>query len=72
MLMDRIDATDARAAPVSRGTRARLRSVLLRMLREAELIDAEGRVLILPITEELRALFSQHALGGLDCIPGGR
>lgn len=72
MLMDRVDATDARAAPVSRSTRARLRSVLLRMLREAELIDAEGRVLTLPITEELRALFSQRALGGLDCIPGGR
>jgi hypothetical protein len=71
MLMDGIDATDARAAPVSRSTRARLRSVLLRMLREAELIDSEGRVLTLPITEELRALFSRHALGGLDCIPGG-
>lgn len=72
MLMDGVDATDARAAPVSRSTRARLRSVLLRMLREAELIDAEGRVLTLPITEELRALLSRRALGGLDCIPGGR
>lgn len=72
MLMDGIDATDARAAPVSRSTRARLRSVLLRMLREAELTDTDGRVLTLPITEELRALLSRRALGGLDCIPGGR
>lgn len=72
MLMDGVDAMDARAAPVSRSTRARLRSVLFRMLREGELIDAEGRVLTLPITEELRGLLSRHAVGGLDCIPGGR
>ncbi|MBD1206699.1 MAG: DUF1819 family protein [Rhodobacteraceae bacterium] len=72
MLMDGVDAMDARTAPVSRSTRARLRSVLFRMLREGELIDAEGRVLTLPITEELRALLSRHAVGGLDCIPGGR
>jgi predicted metal-binding protein len=72
MLMDGLDATNARAAPVSRSTRARLRTVLLRMLREAELIDAEGRVLTLPITEALRALLAGHADGGLDCIPGGR
>ena len=72
MILDGIDAGDARAAPVSRSTRVRLRSVLFRMLREAELIDREGRVLTLPITEALRALLSRHAIGGLDCIPGGR
>ena len=72
MLMDGVDAMNARAAPVSRSTRTRLRSVLFRMLREGELIDAEGRVLTLPITEELRALLSRPPVGGLDCIPGGR
>jgi hypothetical protein len=72
MILDGIDAGNVRAAPVSRSTRVRLRSVLFRMLREAELIDREGRVLTLPITEALRALLSRHAIGGLDCIPGGR
>jgi hypothetical protein len=72
MLIDGVDAMNARAAPVSRSTRARLRSVLFRMLREAELIDKDRRVLTLPITEELRGLLSRRALGGLDCIPGGR
>lgn len=43
MILDGIDAGDARAAPVSRSTRVRLRSVLFRMLREAELIGREGR-----------------------------
>jgi len=72
MLLDGVDATDARPAPVSRSTRARLRTVLFRMLREAELIDQEGRVLTLPITEALRGLLSRHVIGGLDCLPGGR
>jgi hypothetical protein len=72
MIMDGLDAADARVASVKRSTRARLRSVLFRMLREAELIDEDGRVLTLPITKALRALLSRHAIGGLDCIPGGR
>lgn len=72
MLMDGVDAMNVRATTVSKSTRVRLRSVLFRMLREAELIDTEGRVLTLPISEDLRVLLSRHALGGLDCIPGGR
>lgn len=72
MLLDGVDAMNARSAPVSRNTRTRLRSVLFRMLREGELIDAEGRVLTLPITEELRGLLFWRAMGGLDCIPGGQ
>lgn len=72
MVMDGLDALDARPAPVRRSTRARLRSVLFRMLREAELIDLDGRVMTLPITDRLRALLSRRTIGGLDCIPGAR
>jgi len=72
MVMDGLDASGTNAASVKRSTRTRLRSVLFRMLREAELIDKEGRVLTLSITETLRERLSRHAIGGLDCIPGGR
>lgn len=72
MVLDGLDASDMKVISVQKSTRTRLRSVLFRMLREAELIDKDGRVLTLPITDELRALLSKHAIGGLDCIPGGR
>lgn len=72
MLLDGLAAADTNVASMKRTTRARLSSVLLRMLREAELIDEEGRVLTLPITDGLRSLLSRHTIGGLDCIPGGR
>lgn len=58
----------ARLAP---STRARLRSVAFRMLREAELLDAENRVCILPLSEKLCDLLGCDRRFGLDLIPGG-
>jgi hypothetical protein len=58
----------ARLAP---STRTRLRSGAFRMLREAELLDAEGRVRPLPLSEALRDLLGPDRRPGLDLIPGG-
>ena len=58
----------ARLAP---STRARLRSGAFRMLREAELLDVEGRVRPLSLSETLRDLLRPNRRSGLDLIPGG-
>ncbi|WP_431299404.1 DUF1819 family protein [Tabrizicola sp. BL-A-41-H6] len=58
----------ARLAP---STRARLRSVAFRMLREAELLDAQSRVCALPLSTVLRDLLGLDRRSGLDLIPGG-
>lgn len=69
-----LDAKGVNAAEVARlapSTRARLRSVAFRMLREAELIDAESRVRALPLSETLHNLLGRDRRSGLDLIPGG-
>lgn len=52
-------------------TRARLRSGAFRMLREAELIDAENRVCAPRLSGALRDLLASGPGSGLDLIPGG-
>jgi len=52
-------------------TRTRLRSVAFRMLREAEILDADNRVSALPISGELRGLLASGPRSGLELIPGG-
>jgi len=69
-----LDAKGVNAAEIARlapSTRARLRSGAFRMLREAELLDAESRVRALPLSETLRNLLGQDRRSGLDLIPGG-
>lgn len=69
-----LDAKGLHAEEISRlsaSTRARLRSVAFRMLREAELIDAEGRVCAPRFSGALRDLLSSDPGSGLDLIPGG-
>lgn len=58
----------ARLAP---STRTRLRSVAFRMLREAELIDAENRVCAPRLSGALRDLLASDPGSGLNLIPGG-
>lgn len=70
ILLDGLEATNADLSPVKASTRLRLRSVLFRILHEAELIDGEGRVLTLPISPKLREILGRQKTGGLDCIPG--
>jgi hypothetical protein len=58
-------------AALAPSTRQRLSSVAFRMLREAELLDAEGRVRLLPLSGPLRELLATSDRPGLDMIPGG-
>lgn len=69
-----LDAKGVNAAEIARlapSTRARLRSGAFRMLREAELLDAESRVRALPLSGPLRDLLARDPQSGLDLIPGG-
>lgn len=69
-----IDAKGVNAAEIAcltTSTRARLRSGAFRMLREAEMIDAESRVRALPLSATLRDLLARDRRSGLDLIPGG-
>jgi hypothetical protein len=69
-----LDAKGVNAAEIARlapSTRARLRSGAFRMLREAELIDAESRVVAPRVSEPLRDLLARDPRAGLNLIPGG-
>jgi hypothetical protein len=69
-----LDAKGVHAEEIARltpSTRARLRSGAFRMLREAELIDAENRVCALRLSGALRDLLASDPGSGLDLIPGG-
>ena len=69
-----LDAKGVHAEEIARltpSTRARLRSGAFRMLREAELIDAENRVSAPRLSGALRDLLASDPGSGLDLIPGG-
>lgn len=59
-------------AGIALSTRQRLQSAALRMLREAEIVDAGNHVRRLPISAALGDLLSRDRSRGLDFIPGGR
>ena len=67
-----LDTKGEVAMEIAPSTRARLRNVAFRMLREAELIDAQNRVRSLPLSETLLDLFDQDRQNGVDLIPGCR
>lgn len=69
-----LDAKGVHAEEIARlsaSTRARLRSGAFRMLREAELIDAENRVCAPRLSGALRDLLASDPGSRLDLIPGG-
>jgi hypothetical protein len=70
-LLDAKGVTADEIVRLSPSTRARLRSGAFRMLREAELIDAENRVRALPLSGALCDLLAHDRRSGLDLIPGG-
>lgn len=69
-----MDAKGVHAEEIGRlapSTRSRLRSGAFRMLREAELLDADNRVTSVPISGALRDLLAGGLHAGLELIPGG-
>lgn len=69
-----LDAKGVHAEEIARltpSTRARLRSGAFRMLREAELLDAENRVCAPRLSGPLHDLLASDRRSGLDVIPGG-
>jgi hypothetical protein len=68
-----LDAKGVNAVEIARlapSTRARLRSVAFRMLREAEIIDPENRVWAPGLSQPLRDMLARKPRSGLDLIPG--
>lgn len=58
-------------ARLAASTRARLRGVAFRMLREAEILDSANRVCAPRLSGALRDLLATDRRSGLDLIPGG-
>jgi hypothetical protein len=55
---------------ISATTRAKLRQVLFRMMREANVITIEGRILAAYVSPQLRAMLARNCPGDLDLFPG--
>lgn len=55
---------------ISATTRAKLRQVLFRMMREANVITPEGRILAAYVSPKLRAMLERNCRGDLDLLPG--
>lgn len=55
---------------ISATTRAKLRQVLFRMMREANVITPESRILAAYISPQLRAMLTRNCPGDLDLFPG--
>ncbi len=61
---------DEGLAGISATTRAKLRQVLFRMMREANIINEEGRILSAYISLGLKAMLSRNHPGDLSVFPG--
>ncbi len=69
-----LDAKGVHAEEIARlaaSTRARLRAVAFRMLREAEILDSDNRVCTPRLSAGLHDLLAMDRRSGLDLIPGG-
>lgn len=55
---------------ISATTRAKLRQVLFRMMREANVITPEGRILVTFVSPQLKAMLARTRPGDLDLFPG--
>lgn len=55
---------------ISTTTRAKLRQVLFRMMREANVITAESRILAAYISPQLKGMLARNCPGDLDLLPG--
>jgi hypothetical protein len=70
-LLDTKGVNSEEITRLAQSTRMRLRSVAFRMLREAELLDADNRVCAPRLSGALRDLLTPDRRFGLDLIPGG-
>lgn len=55
---------------ISATTRAKLRQVLFRMMREASVITAESRILAAYVSPQLKAMLARNCPSDLDLFPG--
>lgn len=55
---------------ISATTRAKLRQVLFRMMREANVITPESRILAAYVSPQLRAMLARNCPSDLDLFPG--
>ena len=55
---------------ISATTRAKLRQVLFRMMREANVITPESRILAAYVSPELKAMLARNCPSDLDLFPG--
>jgi hypothetical protein len=55
---------------ISATTRAKLRQVLFRMMREANVITSESRILAAYVSPQLKAMLARNCPGDLDLFPG--
>ena len=55
---------------ISATTRAKLRQVLFRMMREANVITSESRILAAYVSPQLKAMLARNCPGDLDLVPG--
>ena len=55
---------------ISATTRAKLRQVLFRMMREANVITAESRILAAYVSPQLKAMLARNCPGDLGLFPG--
>lgn len=70
LFLDAKAVTAEEIASLAESTRKRLRSVAFRMMREAEILDAESKVQLLRVSDTLRAQVSARGLGGINLLPG--
>lgn len=61
---------DEGLSQISANTRAKLRQVLFRMMREANVITTEGRILAAYVSPQLKAMLARNCPGDLDLFPG--
>jgi len=61
---------DERLNGISDTTRAKLRQVLFRMMREANVITSESRIVAAYVSPQLKAMLARNCPGDLDLFPG--
>lgn len=57
-------------ADISKSTRLKLRQVLYRMMREADILSADDKIQTAYLTSRLKALISEHRASDLAFFPG--
>ncbi|WP_334063345.1 DUF1819 family protein [Limimaricola cinnabarinus] len=70
VLLDAKAEWDENLSRLSKSTRNKLRQVLFRIMREAEIISGDGRIQTAILSSRLRGLIGENCPGDLACFPG--